>query len=222
MQSVQILGIELVDHTKWESLGIAEGFLRNHAIQVILYVNSKELSLAAEDRKLKDFIEQAGLTLWSTTELVRVAGLMNKKRHREVENREFLRELLSRLSKNHQAVAVIADTEERAELLKKELLSMQDKLSIVACQSIDTSGNRMAQDVNAINSVAPAIVIARFPIASQCHWLTDAKQLINAGVWLAIPEDMPIDDKSMTVLETMREKIKNLLFRKKVMKYNNH
>lgn len=222
MQSVQILGIELVDHTKWESLGIAEGFLRNHAIQVILYVNSKELSLAAEDRKLKDFIEQAGLTLWSTTELVQVAGLMNKKRHREVENREFLRELLSRLSKNHQAVAVIADTEERAELLKKELLSMQDKLSIVACQSIDTSGNRMAQDVNAINSVAPAIVIARFPIASQCHWLTDAKQLINAGVWLAIPEDMPIDDKSLTVLETMRERIKNLLFRKKVMKYNNH
>lgn len=222
MQTVQILGIKLVDRTKWESLSVAETFLKNHAMQVILYVNNKELSLASEDRKMKDFIEQAGLTLWSTKELVQVAGLLNKKRHREVENREFLRELLGRLAKNHQAVMVVADTEEKAQVLKKELLDMQEKLSIVACHGIDASGEKMAQDVNYINSIAPKIVIARLNIASQCYWLEGAKHMISAGAWLAIPEEMAIDDKTMTTFENVRQKIKNLFFRKKVKKFNNH
>ena len=91
MQTIQLLGIRLKDHSKWESLGIAERFLKNRALRLVLYVNSKELTLASKDAGLKQFIEQADLTLWSTTELVQVAGLKNAGRHREVENREFLK-----------------------------------------------------------------------------------------------------------------------------------
>lgn len=222
MQTVQILGIELVDRTKWESLSIAEEFLKNHALQIILYVSNKELSLASEDRKMKEFIEQAGLTLWSTKELVQVAGLLNKKRHREVENREFLRELLGRLANNHQAIMVMSDTDEKAQILKNELLSMQEKLSIVACYGIDTTGEKMAQDINYINGIAPKIVIARLNIAAQCYWLENAKHMISAGAWLAIPEEMAIDDKTLTPFENVRQKVKNVFFRKKVQKFNNH
>ena len=220
MQTIQLLGIRLKDHSKWESLGIAERFLKNRALRLVLYVNSKELTLASKDAGLKQFIEQADLTLWSTTELVQVAGLKNAGRHREVENREFLKELLQRLAKNHQAVAVVSDSEEKALLLKQELLEMQDKLSIVSCFPIGASGVSVEQDVNRLNGVTPAIVIARMPIGAQYSWLEEAKHRVNTGRWMALPEDMGINRKTQSLWHKWGQKIKHVVFRKRVMKYN--
>ena len=220
MQTIQLLGIRLKDHSKWESLGIAERFLKNRALHLVLYVNSKELTLASQDPGLKQFIEQADLTLWSTKELVQVAGLKNAGRHREVENREFLKELLQRLAKNHQAVVAVSDSEEKALLLKQELLEMQDKLSIVSCVAIGETGISVEQDVNSLNGVTPAVVIARMPIGAQASWLQEAKHMVNTGIWMALPEDMIMDGQAQSFLQKWGQKLKHIVFRKKVMKYN--
>lgn len=220
MQTIQLLGIRLKDHSKWESLGIAERFLKNRALHLVLYVNSKELTLASQDSGLKQFIEQADLTLWSTKELVQVAGLKNAGRHREVENREFLKELLHRLAKNHQAVAVVSDSEEKALLLKQELLEMEDKLSVVSCSAIGTAGINVEQEVNSLNGVTPAIVIARMPIGAQSGWLQEAKHMINTGIWMALPEDMIINGQAQSCWQKWGQKLKHIVFRKRVMRYN--
>lgn len=220
MQTIQLLGIRLKDHSKWESLGIAERFLKNRALHLVLYVNSKELTLASQEPGFKQFIEQADLTLWSTKELVQVAGLKNAGRHREVENREFLKELLQRLAKSHQAVAVVSDSEEKALLLKQELLGMQDKLSIVSCTVIGATGVSVEQEVNNLNSVTPAIVIARMPIGAQASWLDEAKHMVNTGIWMALPEDMIMCEQAQGWWQKRWQKLKHIVFRKKVMKYN--
>lgn len=220
MQIIHVLGTQLKDRTKWESLGMAERYLKERAMRIILYLNNNDLSGASSDDEFKQFVEQADLTLWSAADVAQVAGLKNDRRHREVDNKEFLHEFLHRLAKNHHAVMLISDSEQKVDALREDLHHMEPGLSVVSRITVEYPDERLEQTINEINGIAPTVIIARMPVKKQYLWLRDAKNMVSAGIWLAMPEDMVLAAKKAGPIRRLYRKIKKLFFFRKVKKYN--
>ena len=56
MQKVNILGLELNDHTKRESVDMARQFLDNGILDVVLYADHAILTKAGKDETLRKWI----------------------------------------------------------------------------------------------------------------------------------------------------------------------
>ena len=221
MQKVNILGLELNDHTKRETLEMEQWFLYNGTLDIILYIDHSVLTEAGKDEELSRWIEAAGLTQWASLDILEAAGVTGSGRYREVENRESLRELLYIAESDHKTVFLISDSEEQIEYMRKTLRQIQPDLMIAGSLIAGTEDEEIKTDINEINTVAPAIIIARMDFRKQLTWLRESNNMVNAAIWLGIPSDMPLVIKKEKIFSKIRRSCVKLFFSRKVHKYSN-
>ena len=171
---------------------MAQWFLNNGTLDVILYVDNNVLTQAGNDAELRRWIESAGLTQWASLDILEAAGVIGNGRRREVENREFLRELLHMAGRDHKTVFILADSDDKTEYLRKTLRQLQPDLMIAGSAIAGDNDENIKNDINEINSVTPAIVIAMMDFRRQLEWLHGSDNMVNAAVWLGMPSDMQI------------------------------
>lgn len=219
MQKIDILGMKLCDYSVKEALNQAEGFLQKGVIHTIVYLTGSVLleSEKAQDRKV--CIGSADMTLWGDTKSLYAAGITDTNRYREVKEKEFLRGFLQKLAEDHRAVLVLADTEERAEELKRELKLLQEGVTFVGALPLNCADESRESMINEINLIAPTAVIARMPFGTQLKWLADSKALLNTEVWLAMPEQMSCIRKKEIPFTRIADQINNVIFRHLINRY---
>lgn len=220
MQKVNILGLELNDHTNKESAEMAQWFLNNGTLDVILYVDNTVLTQAGNDAELCRWIESAGLTQWASLDILEAAGVIGNGRRREVENREFLRELLHMAERDHKTVFILADSDDKTEYLRKTLRQLQPDLMIAGSAIAGDNDEDIKNDINEINSVTPAIVIAMMDFRRQLEWLHGSDNMVNAAVWLGMPSDMQIILRKQNFLSGIRSDLGRLFFSHRVHRYS--
>lgn len=193
MQNVTILGITLQDRTLQESLATAKRYLGNGALDIVAYVDHDILTYAEADESVRNFIEDADMTLWEDEEILEVAGIFDSSRYHEVESRAFLRELLQKITDDDRSIIIACEDENSLGLLKEDLLKLQPGLNIVHEVIMEVVQSVIPENaVNTINEHLPAMVICRLDYAQQATWLGLAGSMINTGIWLAIPPSMDI------------------------------
>ena len=220
MQKVNILGLELNDHTKKESVEMAQWFLNNGTLDIVLYVDHDVLTEAGSDEELCRWIESAGLTQWASLDILEAAGVAGNGRYREVENREFLRELLHMAERDHKTVFLLSDSDGQIEYLRGTLRQMQPDLMIAGATIAGSDDEEIKNDINEINGVSPAIVIARMDLRKQLKWLHDSDNMVNAALWLGMPPDMQIIIKKDRFLSGIRRRFVRMFFSRKVHRYS--
>ena len=75
-------------------------------------------------------------------------------------------------------------------------------------------------DINEINSVTPAIVIAMMDFRRQLEWLHGSDNMVNAAVWLGMPSDMQIILKKQNFVSGIRSSIGRFFFSHRVHRYS--
>ena len=53
-------------------------------------------------------------------------------------------------------------------------------------------GSAPEDEINSINRIAPAMIISHTDYHDLSEWLGTASSMINVGIWLALPDTMPI------------------------------
>lgn len=222
MQNVTILGITLQDRSFGESISAAMRFMQKGALDVISYVDQDVLSNAEHDGAVRRFIDESVMTLWEDKAILKIAGINDLKRIKEVEDRKFIRSLLDNLVSEERTVCVAGPDEISVSRLKDELLEIQPKLNIVHETFIADLSEVPENEINGINEHAPSLIIARMDYRKQQEWLSWAKPMINAGIWIAIPPRMAIINKHESGLFFLRKlflKIKLRVFSIKARKH---
>lgn len=219
MKNINILGIKLQDRYVKESLNAAERFLNEGAVHTILYITISVLLEADKNEVCKEWIESADLTLWGDMEILKAAEITARSRYREVTEKEFLKSFLRRMARSHKSVLVLSDSEENAEVLKQELLELQDGVTIVGTLAISDSEEKREDAVNRINMIAPAVTVARMPFSQQQRWLEQTKPFMNTGIWIGLPEHLSCIRKKEMPTEKVGRRILNMLFNRQVNKY---
>ncbi len=220
MQKVNILGLELNDHTKKESIEMAQWFLNNGTLDVVLYVDHDVLTEAGSDEELCRWLESAGLTQWASLDILEAAGVAGNGRCREVENREFLGDLLHMAERDHKTVFLLSDSDGQIEYLRRTLRQIQPDLMIAGATIAGSDDEEIKNDINEINSVSPAIVIARMDLRKQLKWLHGSDNMVNAALWLGMPPDMQIIIKKDRFLSGIRRRFVRMFFSRKVHRYS--
>lgn len=196
MQKINLLGMSLTDYSQREAIGITDRFLGSGSLNTILFVSAKILVGAGISEKQKEWIEAADLIAWSDAEIVRQAGIKARDRIHEVENQEYLKEVLKRLGRGKKPVYLLAKSEEELEKLEYDLRSFRDDLNIV---EKGIAGDERAQwdnEANRINALAPVAIISRMPFERQAEIVEEMKNFLNAEIWLALDYEMvPADRK---------------------------
>lgn len=219
MKKVNLLGIELYDRYVRESISLTETFLHEGAVHTILYLTPAVLLEASREEEEKEWIESAELTLWGDTDILEAAGITSRSRYHEVQEKEFLKSFLRKLARTHKSVLVLSDTEEHAELLKQELMEIQN--NIIVAGTLEVLDVEEAQDdlINKINIIAPAVIMVRLPFAWQRSWLAQCRPFLNAGIWIGLPEHLDCVPKKENPIKKIGNKFLNALFNKQVSKY---
>ena len=90
-------------------------------------------------------------------------------------------------------IALAADSDEAIDRLESQLEVISPGLNIVHRQVIHTGdGASLEDELNDINRVAPAMIISHMNYHDLSEWLGGASSMINVGIWLALPDTMPI------------------------------
>lgn len=219
MKNVNLLGIKLKDRYVKESLTLTDKLLHEGTAHTILYLTAPVLMEAVRNEDKKAWIESADLTLWGDTEILKAADVNAKARYREVQEKEFMKALLYRVAQAHMPVLVLSDTHEHTETLKKELLEIQDGITIARTVAISEVEEKHEDIINEINMIAPTIIFMRMPFSMQQDWLARSRQYINVKIWVGLPEDFRCAWKREMPTAKIGKRLLNLWFNRRVNIY---
>lgn len=220
MQKMSILGITLTDYSLKESLLRADEFVKNGAVNTILYMTIPMLILAGKDEKEKERILSMDMTLCGDPDILKVAKIESKSRLYEVENLIFLKEFLRRTVRSGKTVYLLADAREGVEELKQELWELQKGIGITAAGIVSEETEDLEEVINNINDIAPAIIISRLAPGRQEQLMMETKPFVNAEVWIGLARDMKLGTGNEPVRKRVINKIYKKIIRHRISKYN--
>lgn len=215
---MNILGVSLTDYSLKESLVLVDDYVKNGALNTILYITTPMLIMAGKDDEEKKSIESMDLTLCGDADILKVAQIGSVSRLYEVENRVFLKEFLRRIVRGNKTVYLLTESEEESEKLLRELDMFQKGIIIGGREAVGVAEDS-EEIINRINDVAPTVVISRLPAGKQEKWITDARSFLNAEVWLGIPKDMVLGGTKDTLGKKMMGRIYRKIFRRRINRF---
>lgn len=221
MKTINVLGITLKNYSLREALRETDKYLKNGALNTVLYVSKKQLMRAEGDEQWKAWLEGADLTICAEPDILSMNEPISGNRRKEMEEHAYLYEFLKKLVRSRRKVFLLADTEAHMQMLRKGILDKQGTLDI-AGEAIFTESESGDDGslINEINDVAPGAVIAQLPFEEFCHFVDRNRMFVNADVILELPEEGVTEAKPHGFFRLVRYAYQKS-FRHKVKKYNN-
>ncbi len=212
--------MNLTDYSLREAVGITDRFLGSGSLNTILFISAKILVGAGVNVEEQEWIREADLIIWSDAEIVRQAGIKAKERIHEVENQDYIKEVLKRLGKGKKPLYLLAESEEEVRKLESDLKLLREDLNIVGCGIAGGVQEEWDDEANRINELAPAAVISRMQFERQARLMDRMKKILNADVWLALNTQMELGIRKVPVLRRLLSKWYHHLFQKQLLEYH--
>ena len=128
IKKVDILGIQLDNYTVREAIMCVERYLSNNVLNTIESVSMQMLIDSETDPVLKKVLGSLDLAVIGEKEIIQATGIGNMQRIKETEENDFYFEFFKRIERNKKSVFLLANTEEKLEAAKQELLEAFPKL----------------------------------------------------------------------------------------------
>lgn len=220
MQRINILGMSLTDYSLKEAIGITDRFLEGGSLNTILFISAKILVGAGVSPEQQARIMAADLIVWSDAEIVRRAGITAKNRIHEVENQDYLKEVLKRLGRGKKPLYLIADSEEELEKLEYDLKGAREDLNIAGEGIVRDVEADWDDEANRINALAPVAVISRMHFEKQAELVERMKKFLNADIWLALDHEMLPTGRRVPFIRKLLGKWYHHMFQKLLVEYH--
>ena len=219
MQKINLLGMNLTDYTLKESQGIVERYLNSGNCNTIVFLSAKMLVGAGVSEAQKNWMENIDLIAWSDAETLKKAGVTAKSRIHEVENQEFIRDFLKRLAKGSKTVYLLADSESELDRFREDLYHVRTDLRIIGGTVIERGTEKYDAIVNAINTVAPTVIMSRMAYDQLESMMTTCRKYLNAEIWLATNYQMALNENRGNFFMKLVEKWYRMLLHQQVTEY---
>lgn len=212
--------MNLTDYSLREALGITDRFLGSGSLNTILFISAKILVGAGVLAEQQEWIRNADLIIWSDAEIVKQAGIKAKDRIHEVENQDYMKEVLKRLGRGKKPLYLVAESEEELEKLEADLKHVREDLIIAGGGVIGSVPEEWDDEANRINDLAPTAVISRLHFERQARLMDRMKQILNADIWIALDHQMILGGRKMPFLWRLLRKWYHHLFQKQLLEYH--
>lgn len=221
MKKIQVLGVTLFDYSLREAMRKVDGYLRDGKVSTISYVTIRGVLEADEDQTIKDFVTQLDMVIPADTDILRASNAASRNRIREIENNEFMEEFLKRLYRLRKHVYLLAETDEKLEVISKYISSYQEHIKIAGRFSLEQLQADEDFVVNDINMMEPDVIISLLSSSKRIDFFTANHMKLNAKIWLMLKDDMNLSTKKSSLVYALYNNLTKHTFKRRVNKYNN-
>ena len=151
---------------------------------------------------------------------MRQAGVRDRDRIHEVENQDYIKEVLKRLDRGKKPLYLLAESEEELERLEADLRAIREDLIVAGAGVVSGMQEEWDDEANRINALAPAAVISRLQFERQGRLIEGMKKILNADIWLALDHQMVLGSKKVPFLRRLLSKWYHLLFQRQIQEYH--
>ena len=212
MKTYEVLGINIKDHSVREALHMTRGYLSYNTPSVVFFLTRDVLLAASDSDEYREFIEEgAELTMVATQDIFRAAEVTEKSREREINRNLYLKGLLRLLSKEHQRIYLVTQTETQLWELKTLLGTFENSLQIAG--TFDKADDASVEDVtNDINTVTPYVVFAVTSGNPAVDFVNAGRKYMNTRLIVVLQPEMLKVKEDGSVKRGLTTKLSEKLF----------
>ena len=219
MKKVSVLGIHLWDVSVRESIRTMGHYFVNHKINVIYFLTTEALLEASANDEMRNYIESMDMTIPMTTDILSAAKVTNRYRIKEVENRQFSKEMLEKLEREQATILLLSETKEQMEELHLKL-SSRKRLRIVKSVVMEELTGGFDQAINEINQESPQVLISQLEMPRQEQFIYENRKRVNIKIWIAFPSGFTEKSEESVKQGKLRTLVARTLFKRIVSKYD--
>ena len=216
---MSVLGIHLWDVSVRESIRTMGHYFVNHKINVIYFLTTEALLEASANDEMRNYIESMDMTIPMTTDILSAAKVTNRYRIKEVENRQFSKEMLEKLEREQATILLLSETKEQMEELHLKL-SSRKRLRIVKSVVMEELTGGFDQAINEINQESPQVLISQLEMPRQEQFIYENRKRVNIKIWIAFPSGFTEKSEESVKQGKLRTLVARTLFKRIVSKYD--
>lgn len=221
MREYNILGIRIKGYGLREQMKVVDVYLKNGALNTILYITTKMLVEAAENEEQKIWLESMDMTVAAETDILKAMGIRNRSWLSEVEEGAFLTEFLRRMTRYHKSLFLIADTEDSMSGMEHFISECEPSIPIAGTYILNDLKGSVDTLINEINDVVPGVIFSNLSIPEQEELIYENKMKVNADVWLALTQQSFPPNYKKKRKASITERFYKILFKKRMNRYQN-
>lgn len=219
MKTYEILSIHIRDYSVREALHKTREYLSYNVPSVIYFLTRDVILGASDSEEHKRFLEEeAEVTMVASSDIFAAADAADKGREREIDRNLYLKGLLRLLSKEHQRIYLLTQSEAQMNELKALLGTFENTLQIAG--TYDNACVQSVEDAsNDINTVTPYVVFAVLPGNEGIDYINSGKKIMNTRLMVVLQPDMLKVKEDGSVKRGLMAKLSGKLFTRMAGKY---
>ncbi len=188
IKKIDILGIQLDNHTVREAILQVENYLSNDVLNTIEKVSMKMLLEAETDPVVREAISSMDLTIIEEEGIIQAAGVATMQRVQETKSDDFAYEFFKRVERNKKSIFLLGETEEKLASVKEELQRTFPKVIFAGEYAVENCVGDLEAVINDLNVTTPDVILSVLPSPQQEYFLMEHKDKMNANIWYGAGE----------------------------------
>lgn len=221
IKRIDILGMHVDNYTVRESILQLDTYMGSTVLNIIGTVTIKQLILAGENDKVREYLAQLDLSVLADGEILAETGNASAQRIREIKDKDFMYELLKRVVRNQKRVFLIAMTRDEVEHMQKFFTEVNPRFQVEGNYAMEECSGDEESVVNEINGTTPDIIISAMTSPNEEEFILAHKDKINASVWYGIGQEYDRKTGGIHIKDTVKRLALRGRLRRTVSKYQN-
>ena len=181
--------MQVDNYTVRESMLRLESYTNNAVLNIIETITMKQLMLATENPVVRECVEKCDLSVIGEKEILAEVGNVSAQRIREIQDKDFMFELIKRIVRNQKRVYLIGKTRADIEAMHNFFVEVNPKFSEIESYALDECAGDADDIINEINSETPDIIISALPSPYEEEFIMEHKDKIGANIWYGLGAD---------------------------------
>ena len=182
-EKIKVLGTAMDCLTAKEAMLRTMQFMETEPVDTIEIISMDTLMSCQEDEKWKEQAESLSLVLPGEIEILEAAGVHDRVKRRDTENRIFLKLFLKYLQKNHRKVFLLAEREDEIIRVENAVGRYNRGIKMTGHALLVPEENREEEVINEINGTETDCILSVLSSPYQEEFIARNKTLLNARVW---------------------------------------
>lgn len=180
MRKLEVMGIQIRDHSVRETMRRITMYLNNGACNTMDFITHDVLLKASNDADMKKDIESMDITPAISSDILQAGNITSRSREMEIESNLLLKGMLRKFAKEKRSIFLISPTEPKLHQLLESLCSFNGDLNIIASAAREDVVGGDDTIVNDINGCLPDIVIMNLDSPEAESFIRENKMKLGA------------------------------------------
>ncbi len=188
MSSIEIDGMMIEDLPLKDAVDMTRNLLERPGLDLVICTTEASFFRTDISEEKKNWLESASLNVFD------VAGNdkgsffgVFRQHNRNMKAEDYLAFLLGYLQGTGKNVTLVTEDTEKADRIKRNVMREYEDIDIVVCALSEyRTGDTL---YNALNGSEPEAVISVLPWRLQAGILMEARNILIASLWIALPEE---------------------------------